>query len=221
VHISQIKYGLITVLLVSCATENRDAIEAEYEAAERASIEELNAAERQRKVELFGDDRHNPNVSTNESSVENVLPATALVEPNDVDWLIGYYPDPKTGAEICSIVSPTQTISNGTLETQVNVVLTSTLIYFRADAALDISNPESGFRVDANFPMRFDQNVNEIAAVFDRSYARALSALEAGTVLEVTYANNPHLGELPLHTISYDIDPVAALIPTLNQCEES
>jgi len=220
VNNSLLKICLFTVLFSSCATENRDALEAEYAAAERASIEALRAEDQQRKIDLFGVDTHTENKTESKPLETRRRSTVALVEPNELDWLVGYYPDPKTGTETCSIVSPTQSITNGTLDTQVNVVITSDLVYFRADAALDISGPESGFRIDANFPLPFDENVNEIAAVFDESYERILTALEIGTVLEVTYANDPHKGAIPQHTVSYDISPLASLVTALNQCSE-
>ena len=59
---------------------------------------------------------------------------------------------------------------NGNLSTNVNLVLIANLIYLSADAAIDISHPEAGVRIDAGFPLNFDRNVREVFAMFDQSY---------------------------------------------------
>ncbi len=216
--------SLITLLffsgLTGCATENRDAIEAEYEAAERAHIEELTSSERQRKLDLFGTESHQSELPTTESADEAANETSDLdtVEPSEVDWVFGNFPDPVTGELTCSIISPTQIVLNGKLSTNVNLVLTNNLVYFRTDAAIDISHPEAGVRIDAGLPLKFNQTVKEVSAVFDQSYGEVFTLIQDGSFLEVRYANSPHKGEEDLHTVGFDLELLTPLTEKFNDC---
>lgn len=135
-------------------------------------------------------------------------------------WTLQTYPSPIDGSELCAVVSAPVTVTNGTIETQVSVIISNSTVFLRTDASFDTTAVETGYRIDAGIPMAFDHYLNELTAVVDDSYGRLISALQQGEAFRVSFAYSPQLSSTETHVVEYSLDSIAQLLLELDNCDE-
>ena len=116
------------------------------------------------------------------------------------------------------MVSKPSKVINGTLDTNVTVVIGTDTIYLRTDATFDPEAPETGLRIDAGFPILFDSFLNELTGVIDAGYSRLRSGLESGSTLIVAFAYSPQLSTAETHVLELSLDSISKPLAQLANC---
>lgn len=135
-------------------------------------------------------------------------------------WVLQDYPSPINGMPLCAVVSKPSKITNGSLDTNVAVIVGADTIYLRTDATFDPDATETGLRVDAGLPILFDSYLNELTAVIDASYSRLRTALDTGSTLIVTFAYSPQLSTAETYVLELSLDSIAEPLAQLDNCVE-
>ncbi|NND91829.1 MAG: hypothetical protein HKN42_13290 [Granulosicoccus sp.] len=157
--------------------------------------------------------------STRRPIVTQLIVAESDTQEGSPLWSVTNFPNPVDGSALCSVVSRPVTVMNGTLETQVTLIISDSAVILRTDATFDDAAPETGFRVDAGFPVAFDHFLNELTAVVDDSYPRLIEAIENGSTLTVSFAYDPQLSTAETHVMEFSLDSMAALLDQLPDCQ--
>jgi len=103
-------------------------------------------------------------------------------------WARQYYPSPFDGTPLCVIASNPVVVPNGELDTRVSIVISNDTVFVRTDATFDTAALDTGFQIDAGFPIPFDYYLNELTAVIDKNYHSVLSSMNSGLTLSVSFA---------------------------------
>ena len=191
---------------------------------ERSKVErELNEATQLAKAEIrksnnLGDDEL-LRLSDTPPIVTNVVVANSSDENEPPLWALKDYPSPVDGLPICAVVSQPRKVTNGSLDTNVTVIVGADTIYLRTDATFDPNGPETGFRIDAGFPILFDSYHNELTAVVDNGYSRLRNALDSGSTLIVAFAYSPQLSTAESHILELSLDSIGEPLTQLANCD--
>jgi len=151
--------------------------------------------------------------------VTNVVVANSSDAAETNLWSLRNYPSPIDGSPICAVVSRTSNVSNGTLDTNVSVVISADSVYLRTDATFDPDAPETGFRIDAGIPILFNSYHNELTAVIDKGYARLRNTIESGSTLTVAFAYSPQLSTAETHVLELSLETISNPLAQLESCE--
>jgi hypothetical protein len=135
-------------------------------------------------------------------------------------WKFQDYPSPIDGSTLCAVVSIPIDVQNGPLETKASVIIGKDSIFLRTDATFDDTALETGYRVDAGFPIAFDQFINEVTAVVDENYARLLELLKDGSTLAVSFALSPQLSTAETHIVELSLDAIDKPLSELAECDD-
>ncbi len=136
-------------------------------------------------------------------------------------WKAQEFPNPVDGTAMCAVVSEPVVVLNGTLDTRVRIIVGKSSVFLRTDATFDTETPETGFRVDAGFPITFDRFHNELTAVIDDSYPRLMRSLENGSTLRASFAYQPQLSSSETHVVEFTLDSFGAALSQLSVCDTS
>ena len=180
------------------------------EAEELAQLENLES----KKFE----DNNLLNLAGSKPVVTQIVVANSSDEQDEALWSLQDFPSPIDGSPLCAVVSQPSQILNGTLDTNVRVIIGTDSIYLRTDATFDLDAPETGFRIDAGFPILFDKFHNELTAVIDKSYFRLRNGLETGSTLIVAFAYSPQLSTAETHVLELSLDSIASPLSQLSNC---
>ena len=134
-------------------------------------------------------------------------------------WALQNYPSPIDGSALCSVVSAPVIVINGTIETQVAVVISKSAVFLRTDSSFDTTASETGYRIDAGIPIGFDHYLNELTAVVDDSYSRLISALRQGATLRISFAYTPQLSTAETHVVELSLETLAQPLTVLDSCD--
>ena len=134
-------------------------------------------------------------------------------------WNLQDYPSPLDGSPLCAVVSSPITIRNGTLDTSVTIIVGKSTVFLRTDAIFDPDALETGFVIDAGFPIAFDSFLNELTAVVDESYDRLVSIMRSGTTLSVAFGYKPQLSSADTYIIEMGLDTFEETMSQLAQCD--
>ena len=163
-------------------------------------------------------------------SSADVPPDTAVVmagaESDGVDessaeqgiWTFKDHPNPLSGALACAVVSEPVVVKNGALETIVRVIIMTDAIYLRTDATFDINASDTGYRVDAGFPVSFNDYANELTAVVDKDYDRLYQMITSGLILTAEFAYMPQLVDTKTHRLELNLDGIEGALGELDAC---
>lgn len=187
---------LAQTLVVGCAgTNNRAQQEEQF-----ALLENQRIADELAKEEAIRNS-FRTQLETN-SSTDNID-----IQPQQfLEWNFQLYPDPATAEQVCTLLSDTYEVDSNGLETLVQILITQSAIYLRTDAVLSPDGVESGFRVDANLPVAFDNFLDEVTAKVDDGYNQLINSMSAGTVLSVSFSYQQLGNSSPVtHTIDLDL----------------
>jgi hypothetical protein len=133
-------------------------------------------------------------------------------------WKLQNYPSPMDGSPLCAVVSTPIMVRNGTLDTFVSIIVTEKTVFLRTDATFDPDALETGFLIDAGFPIAFDSFFNVLTAVVEDSYDRLVSAMRSGTTLAVAFGYVPQLSSADTHVMELSLDTFEQTLPELAQC---
>lgn len=98
--------------------------------------------------------------------------------------------------------------------------MTQTDVILRSDAVLSEDGIESGFCVDAQLPVAFDNMLNEVTAQVDESYSRLVNALVEGTLLTVKFTYlSPDKSPLETHALDIDLSEFDKAYEMFSVCE--
>ncbi|MFT6309133.1 MAG: hypothetical protein ACJA0Z_004312, partial [Halioglobus sp.] len=135
-------------------------------------------------------------------------------------WNLRDYPSPLDGTPLCAVVSTPIMVRNGTLDTLVTMVVSQTAVFLRTDATFDPDALETGYLIDAGFPIGFDSFINVLTAVVDDSYDRLISAMRSGTTLSVAFGYAPQLSSADTHVMELSLDAFEQTLSELAQCDK-
>ena len=212
------------------AVENR--LRAEMQLAEKLQRLELERQEKLAELSLnenFSSETADSAIAGETNAIDRsvateppvVTPIVVAVDDEeDALWNQGYLASPITGETQCLISSNPVVVNNGTIVTEVKVIISSNEVMVRTDAAFDTSAVETGFRVDAGLPIAFDQFHNELTALVDTNYARLLEALLDGSTLTVSFAYQPQLSNSDTHVVDISLASLPSAIDDLTSCEK-
>lgn len=133
-------------------------------------------------------------------------------------WTVKSIPSPVSGSALCVVASNPIKIRNGTIDTLISVLISTSHVYLRTDARFDTDAPETGYRVDSGLPIPIDQFLNELTAVVEQGYDRLLTALRSGTSLTASFAYLPQLSNAEVHRIELDLSTLDAALTKLTEC---
>ena len=133
-------------------------------------------------------------------------------------WTYKEHPNPVSGKSACAVVSDTIVVLNGTLDTHVNVIIMTDAIYLRTDATFDINASDTGYRVDAGFPVSFNTYANELTAVVDEDYDRLYQMITSGLFLTVDFVYMPQLADSATHRLELNLDLIEGALDELDAC---
>lgn len=136
-------------------------------------------------------------------------------------WNLQDYPSPLDGAPLCAVVSTPIMVRNGTLDTFVTIVVSQTAVFLRTDATFDPDALETGYLIDAGFPIGFDRYINVLTAVVDDSYDRLVSAMRSGTTLSVAFGYAPQLSSADTHVMELSLDTFEQPLSDLAKCNKN
>lgn len=162
-----------------------------------------------------------PQVVQSGPVVTQIVVAGNAADLGNQIWSLQDYPSPVDGSSLCAVVSEPVSVQNGSLDTQVTVVIANDAVYLRTDATFDKSAPETGFRIDAGFPIAFDEFLNELTAVVDTSYARLRESIDLGTTLTASFAYSPQLSSSETHVIELSLDSIERPLDELSACKQT
>lgn len=134
-------------------------------------------------------------------------------------WKLQHYPSPVDGSSLCAVVSIPVAVQNGQLETKASVIISKDRIFLRTDATFDTTALETGYRVDAGFPIGFDRFINEVTAVVDDNYSRLLELLQNGSTLAVSFALSPQQSTVETHVVELSLDAIDKPLSELFDCD--
>jgi hypothetical protein len=123
------------------------------------------------------------------------------------------------GSALCAVVSTPITVRNGTLDTSVTIIVGKSTVFLRTDATFDPDALETGYVIDAGFPIAFDSFLNELTAVVDDGYDRLVSSMRSGTTLSVAFGYKPQLSSADTHVIEMGLDTFEDTMSQLAQCD--
>lgn len=194
--------------------------------SERAQAEtERNEARRLSQLENLEsaslDDDKLLNLSDTTPVVTQVVVANSSDENKESLWALRNYPSPLNGSPICAVVSKPSKVINGSLDTNVTVIIGTDTVYLRTDATFDPAAPETGLRIDAGFPILFDSFLNELTGVIDTGYTRLRDRLESGSTLIVAFAYSPQLSTAETHVLELSLDSISEPLAQLASCDTS
>jgi len=122
------------------------------------------------------------------------------------NWSRQNYPSPVNGSTLCVIASNTVLVKNGGIDTQVRIIVSNDTVFFRSDATFNTTALDTGFQIDAGFPIPFDRYLNELTAVIDKNYYQVLNSMKSGLTLSVSFAYSPQLSTSDIHVVELDLD---------------
>lgn len=122
------------------------------------------------------------------------------------NWIRQNYPSPIDGSPLCVIASNPVIVQNGDLQTQVIILISDDAVFLRTDATFDKTALDTGFQIDAGFPIPFDRYLNELTAVIDNNYSIVLNSMKSGLTLSVSFSYNPQLSTSNTHVVEIDLD---------------
>lgn len=134
-------------------------------------------------------------------------------------WRLQDYPSPIDGSPLCAVVSNPITVRNGTLDSSVTIIVGKTIVFLRTDTTFDPDTVETGFIIDAGFPIAFDRFINELTAVVDDGYERLVSAMRSGSTLSVAFGYSPQLSTANTHVIELGLDSFEQPLTELAECK--
>jgi len=184
--------------------------QAQIEEARQSQIENLESEKLQ--------DNDLLNLAGSTPVVTQVVVANDSAQDDEALWVLQDYPSPVNGIPLCAVVSRPSKVINGSIDTNVTVIIGTDTIYLRTDATFDPDAPESGFRIDAGFPILFDKFLNELTAVIDTGYSRLRDALDTGSTLIVAFAYSPQLSTAETHVLELSLDSISEPLAQLASC---
>jgi len=156
--------------------------------------------------------------SSASTPLETQVVAAHPADAGQGSWKRQNYPNPIDGSPLCAVVSTPVVVQNGELDTQVNIVVSTHAAFLRTDAAFDANVLETGFQIDAGFPIPFDRYLNELTAVVDDNYSNLLRSMNNGTTLSVSFAYNPQLSLAETHVVEFTLETFNQVWAQMPQC---
>ena len=234
---SFVSLGSMLLALTACASsgDDREALEARYQALEDEQIRSLTTEDAQRRAEML-----DPTSSTGDRFVsmdrneESLAPGVKIsavpLSPDSADrsnstfdrgWLAGSHPDPKTGEPVCAMLSPAAAVMNGELATEVFVMITSTSVYLRTDATLDPDNSAYGLSIDDTRLLGFESLLNDVTAIVAVEVVDMIPRLIDGRRLVASFRYSPQQPDKTFHSVEFDLDGIEDAWNQLNRCSQS
>lgn len=165
----------------------------------------------------------NDEVGTQDRTLSSSVVVTQIAVGQASDdssaWSLQDYPSPIDGSALCAVVSAPIMVRNGTLDTFVTIVVSKNAVFLRTDATFDPDALETGYLIDAGFPIAFDRFINVLTAVVDDSYDRLVSTMRSGTTLSVAFGYAPQLSTADTHVMELSLDTFEKTLSELAQCD--
>ncbi len=150
--------------------------------------------------------------------VTQIVVGQSSEEDKTQNWSRQNYPSPIDGSPLCAIVSIPVAVQNGELATQVGIIISNDTVFLRTDATFDTEALDTGFQIDAGFPIPFDRYLNELTAVVDENYGIVLSGMKNGTTLSVSFSYKPQLSTADTHVVELTLDDFNKAWLGMDQC---
>jgi len=221
---TSIVIATLSLGISSCSSspDIREQERARYEALEDDLISKQVAESRRQQAQMRIDSRMRK-LAEEQVEIERKKPAPIPAEVSDTvgDWSLLYLPSPIDGNTLCAVVSKPVIVLNGTLDTQVRVIIDQSTVFLRTDATFDTDTPETGFRVNAGLPLPFDRFHNELTAIVDFGYPQLISALQSGSTLSASFAYSPQLSAAETHVVEFTLATINTALEQLDTCSNS
>ena len=188
--------------------------------SDKFEASQLTYSEEQKSTESDENEVNTNNLIILNDTTPEVTQVVVSTGIDEALWVLQDYPSPINGTPVCAVVSKPSRVTNGSLDTNVTVIVSSDTIYLRTDATFDPDAAETGLRVDAGLPILFDSYLNELTAVIDASYSRLRTALETGSTLIVTFAYSPQLSTAETYVLELSLDSIGESLAQLENCVE-
>jgi hypothetical protein len=227
------RYAKLETEIIDAQLEEERRRAAEFKVAQKLQkIESERAAaalERQQEQDAIFFASESSTALSNENTTQDRTLSSAPVvtqisigqsSDNTSIWKLQDYPSPLDGTPLCAVVSTPIIVRNGTLDTFVTIVVSQTAVFLRTDATFDPDALETGYLIDAGFPIGFDRFINVLTAVVDESYDRLVSAMRSGTTLSVAFGYAPQLSSADTYVVELSLDAFEQTLSELAQCEK-
>lgn len=226
------RYETLESELISAQAADERRQRSEYRVASK--IQSLDAT---RSADAHADDKtHTEPASIQENDNDSIFPGNQTDGSSSAEdplvagqpeligdgavWTLQNYPSPVDGRPLCAAVSTPVVVRNGALDTNASIIATAEAVFLRTDATFDTKALETGYRVDAGFPITFDRFLNEVTAVVDDNLGRLVDAMRTGTTLSVRFAYAPQLSSADTHVMELDLDSFAQVWSRIRQCAQ-
>lgn len=188
------------------------------ETSENADFIESSTVTDDNGLEAIEPSDANPAPELSSSVVTQIVVGQSSENDTERNWTRKNYPSPVDGLPLCAVVSIPVVVQNGELDTQVSVVVSTDTVFLRTDATFDTEALNTGFQIDAGFPIPFDHYLNELTAVIDENHPIVLNGLKNGTTLSVSFAYDPQVSSADTHVVELTLDSFAAAWSEMSEC---